>query len=320
VLGATHAAAATLDEVHKQALKEGGTLNFYGTLAQVNAVKVLPAFEARFPGIKVNHIDATGDKLVARSVAEARAGRTLGDVFQAGLEEMGQMHEQKLLLEKIPPEAAAYPVNLKGVYWVAADLRFMVAGWNTNLTKKEEEPKSFDDFAHPRWKNRLIAEPRDVEFLVVLAKHRFKSDERAIELLRKIAANNVEFHKGHSELAELLVAGQAAVCVTCYGHHFPPRIRKGAPVNFMRTEALAAVIAVSVLKNAPHPNTAWLWARWMTSEEGQKAMAISGRTPAHPRVEAIDDVKSAKIYPLNVDDYPDFGRYGKIWREIFKLR
>ena len=72
--------AQSLDEVHKAALKEGGTLNFYGTLAQINAEKILPIFEKRFPGIKVNHIDATSDKLVARAVSEARrqdAGRRL---------------------------------------------------------------------------------------------------------------------------------------------------------------------------------------------------------------------------------------------------
>jgi len=44
------AAAQSLDEIHKQALKEGGTLNFYGTLAQINAEKILPVFEKRFRG------------------------------------------------------------------------------------------------------------------------------------------------------------------------------------------------------------------------------------------------------------------------------
>ena len=42
--------AQSLDELHKNALKEGGTLNFYGTLAQINAEKILPVFEKRFPG------------------------------------------------------------------------------------------------------------------------------------------------------------------------------------------------------------------------------------------------------------------------------
>jgi len=76
------ASGQSLDELHKLALKEGGTLNFYGTLAQINAEKILPVFEKRFPGIKVNHVDATADKLAARAITEARGGRVLADVFQ----------------------------------------------------------------------------------------------------------------------------------------------------------------------------------------------------------------------------------------------
>src|SRR3989449_10391316 len=94
----------SLDELHKLALKEGGTLNFYATLAQINAEKILPVFEKRFPGIKVNHVDATSDKLVARAVTEARGGKTLGDVLQVPLENVSQAHDQKLLLETTLPE------------------------------------------------------------------------------------------------------------------------------------------------------------------------------------------------------------------------
>ena len=52
------AGAQTLDELHKLALKEGGVVNFYATLAQINAEKILPVFEQRVPGMKVNHVDA----------------------------------------------------------------------------------------------------------------------------------------------------------------------------------------------------------------------------------------------------------------------
>ncbi len=312
--------AQTMDDIHKEALKEGGGLSFYATLAEINAQKLIPVFEKRFPGIKVNHIDLTGDRLVARAVTEARGGKTLGDVFQTNLEYVGQMYEQKILLEKLSPEAGAYPDNLKGSYWVAVDLQFIIAAWNTNLVKKEEEPKQFEDFADPRWKSRLIAEPRDLELLMGLAKYKYKSDEKAIALLKKIAANNVEFHKGHSDLAELLVAGQGAVCITCYAHHYPPRIKKRAPVNFMLTEGIGNITATAVFKNAPHPNTAWLWHRWITSEEGQKAMAMSGRTPSHPKVEPTEKMRPERIYALSVADYKEFPKYGKIWREIFQLR
>jgi iron(III) transport system substrate-binding protein len=312
--------AQSLDDLHKLAVKEGGTLNFYATLAQINAEKIIPVFEKRFPGMKVNHVDATSDKLVARAVTEARGGKTLGDVLQVPLENVSQAHDQKLLLEVTLPESAEYPQGMKGSFWLASDLQFIIAAWNTGLVKKEEEPKQYEDFADPRWKNRLIAEPRDLEMLMGFAKYKYKSDEKAIDLWRKIAANNVEFHSGHSQLAELLVAGQAAVCLTCYSHHYPSRIKKGAPVNYMLSEGVASINGTAIFKNAPHPNSALLYARWVASQEGQKAMAQGGRTPAHPKVEPVDKTRTEKIYPISVADIKEFPKYEKIWKEIFKLR
>jgi iron(III) transport system substrate-binding protein len=314
------AAGQSLDEIHKQALKEGGTLNFYGTLAQINAAKILPEFEKRFPGIKVNHVDATADKLAARAITEARGGRVIADIFQMSLENILQVYEQKLVVEKLPPEAEAYPASLKGSFWVAADLVIITAAWNTNLVKKGDEPKQFDDFADPKWKGKIIGEPRDLEILLGLARHKFKNDEKAIDILKKIAANNVEFHKGHSELAEFLVAGQAAACFTCYAHHYPPRIKKGAPLGYMLSEGIATINATALAKDAPHPNTAWLFSRWSASEEGMKVYAQGGRNPPHPKVEPVEKIRPEKIYPIGTDEIKDWKRYEKIWKEIFKLR
>jgi iron(III) transport system substrate-binding protein len=320
LLFASPAASQNLDDIYKQALKEGGTLNFYGTLAQINAAKILPVFEKRFPGIKINHVDATADKLAARAITEARGGRVLADIFQMSLENILQLQEQKLLIEKLPPEAAAYPDNLKGPFWLAADLIFITAAWNKNLVKPEDEPKQFDDFADPKWKGKLIGEPRDVEVLMGLARHKYKNDEKAIALLRKIAANNVEFHKGHSELAEFLVAGQAAACFTCYAHHYPPRIKKGAPLGYMLTEGVATINATALAKDSPHPNTAWLFARWSASEEGMKVYAMGGRTPPHPKVQPVEKIRPEKIYPIGTDEIKEWRKYEKTWKEIFKLR
>ena len=309
----------TVNEVYKRALKEAGTLNYYSTLAQINAEKILPQFEKRFPGIKVNHIDATADKLAARAIAEARGGRVIADVFQFTLENIIQLQDQNLVLAKLPPEAAAYPNNLKGEQWLASDLQFIIAAWNTNLVKKDEEPRSFDDFADPKWKGRLIAEPRDAELLVALTE-KHKSQEKAVAIVKKMAENDIEFHQGHSELAELLVAGQAGACVTCYANHYPGRIKKGAPVNYLLSEGIATIVATAVAKGAPHPNTAWLWARWVASEEGQKAYASGGRAPAHPKVEPIEKVRPKVIYPVGAEDLKQFKKYEKLWKEIFRLR
>jgi len=315
----TLAQGETIDELYKKALKEEGVLNCYCSLAQINAAKIYPMFEKRFPGIKINHVDATSDKLSARVITEARGGRVLADVVEFGLEDINKIHEQKLLLEKAPPEAAGYPENLKGSFWVANNLIFFVGAWNTDKVKKEEEPKSLDDFGDPRWKGRLIAEPRDYEILIALT-HKHKSLEKARGVLARIAANNVEFHKGHSQLAEFLVAGQAAACFTCYSHHYPERKRKGAPVDYMLTEGAAGIIAVAVLKDAPHPNTAWLFNRWAASEEGQAVYSKGGRTPAHPKVEPTEKIRPKNIYAVGVEDLKQYAKFEKIWKEVFKLR
>ena len=200
-------------------------------------------------------------------------------------------------------------------------MQFFIAGWNTGLVKKGEEPGKFEDFADPRWKGKIIAEPRDFQLLIGLAKRKYKSDEKAVELLKKIAANGVEFHKGHSQLVELLVAGQAPVCLTCYSHHFPPRMKKGAPIQPLLSEGVGEVGgSVAILKGAPHPQAALLWARWAVSEEGQRAYAQAGETPAHPNVEPMEKTRPATIYMLAADEVKEFPKYEKLWKAVFQLR
>jgi iron(III) transport system substrate-binding protein len=316
------AAALTLplDELYEKAKAEGGSLAFYGALAQINAEVILPAFERRFPGIKVEHTDATCDALAARIVAEARGGRTLADTYECPADYIQQLNQQGVFFQRVPPEADAYPEGLKGQYWIAPDVIFIIASWNTNLVKPDEAPRQFEDFADPKWKNRLIAEPRDAELLMALALRKYQNDDQAVELIKRIAANDVEFHKGHSDLAELLAAGQAAACLTCYSHHYPPRIRRGAPLDYMMSEGIGLIVGNAVLKDAPHPYSAMLWQRWAASEEGQQAYAEGGRTPALPSVAPRERNRPEKIYPITPDDLAAMNRLDRTWKEVFQLR
>ena len=288
-------AGESIDQLYEKAKKDG-KLTLYAPLSARSMEVILPGFMKRFPGVTVNHIDSTPNQLLARVLAEARGGRVLADVFGGSLPYMAQISEQKLIAPLTVPEAAVYPANMKSDFWVATDTQFYIAGWNTNLVKKGDEPKSFEDLGSPKWKSNLIGEDRDYQMLVAFAKRKYNNDEKAIELFKKIAANQVEFHRGHSDLIELLVGGQSAVCFTCYSHHFPPRVKKGAPIQ------------------------ALLWARWAISEEGQRVWAQAGETPAHPHVEPLEKVRPTATYMLTIDDIKEFPKYEKIWKEIFQIR
>jgi iron(III) transport system substrate-binding protein len=310
----------SIDELYRKALTEGGTLAYYGTLAQINAEKILPAFEARFPGIKIDHIDATGERLAARIIAEARGGKVLADVYEANLSAALQLHQQGLLLQALPPEAEAFPADMKGSFFLAMGLTSLIVAWNTNQVAPADAPRQLDDVADPKWRGKLIGEPADTEYLIGLVRKYGGNEERAVETLRRIAANNPEFHRGHSELAELLLAGQAAVCFTCYSHHYPSRMRRGAPVDYLIDEGVAQITATSVLKEAPHPYTAMLWQRFMHTEEGQQMYSEGGRTPAHPNVQPSERIKPDRIYGITEPDLNQLAKYERQWKEIFQLR
>ena len=313
-------AAESLDQLYEKA-KQEGKITLYAPLSPHAMEVIPPAFMKRFPGVTVNHIDGTSDKLIARVVTELRGGRVIADAMSGALTYLPEMIEQKFLAPLNIPEAAAYPPQMKGEQWIATDTQYYIIGWNTNLVKKGEEPKGFEDLANPKWKENIMGEPRDFQLFVALAKRKYGSDEKAIALFKKIAANQVEFHRGHSQLTEFLLAGQRAVCFTCYSHHFPPRIKKGAPIQAQLAEGVGEVGgSVSVLKGAPHPNAALLWARWAVSEEGQRVYAQAGETPANPKVEPLAKVRPTNAYMLSVDDVKEFPKYEKLWKEIFQIR
>lgn len=326
--GNAHAGAAgvpakveSLEELHEKAKKEGGKLNLYASLSGNSVDVILPAFQKRFPGVTVDHTDATGDKLIARIVAEGRGGRVIADAFGGGMSYIAQMAEQKLLAPLAIPEAAAYPSHFKTEFWLATDTQYFIIGWNTNMVKKGEEPRGFEDLAAAKWKGALMGESRDFQLLLGLAKVKYKSDDKAVDLMKRVALNQVEFHRGHSQLIEFLVAGQRPVCFTCYAHQFPPRVKKGAPIQPLLAEGVGEIGgSVGILTGAPHPNTAKLWARWVASEQGQRVYAQAGETPAHPNVEPVEKVRPATAYMLTLEDTKEFPKYEKIWKEIFQIR
>jgi ABC-type Fe3+ transport system substrate-binding protein len=88
----------------------------------------------------------------------------------------------------------------------------------------------------------------------------------------------------------------------------------------MLSEGVATINATALAKDAPHPNTAWLFSRWSASEEGMKVYAEGGRSPPHPKVEPKEKIRPAKIYPIGTDEIKDWRKYEKIWKSIFQLR
>ena len=80
--------------------------------------------------------------LLGRSPKRA-AARLSADVLQVPLENVSQAHDQRLLLDTTLPESSDYLAGMKGTFWVASDLQYFIAAWNTNLwSRKKKSPSS----------------------------------------------------------------------------------------------------------------------------------------------------------------------------------
>jgi hypothetical protein len=109
-----------------------------------------------------------------------------------------------------------------------------------------------------------------------------------------------------------LVAGQAAACLTCYAHHYPIRKRKGARVDYMLTEGTDDIDATAILKNAPHPNTAWLFARWGGQRRRTEGLCPRRQVADPPKSRAGGKNATARVYPVGENDIKDFPKYEKL--------
>src|SRR5262245_46051153 len=113
--------------------------------------------------------------------------------------------------------------------WVASRLNIFSAAYNTNLVKKDELPKTYEDLKNPRWKGRLAIEADDGDwFATVVTK---MGRDKGIELFRDIVrANGVSVRKGHTLLSKLVVAGEVRIGLTVCRYKPEQQKREGAPV------------------------------------------------------------------------------------------
>jgi iron(III) transport system substrate-binding protein len=86
---------------------------------------------------------------------------------------------------------------------------------------------------------------------------------------------------GHTQLAELLAAGEFAVAATGFNHSMDDQTDAGAPVRWRPAVEPVVVKAagVGVLRGAPHPAAAALFYEWILTE-GQRLLEEDHRIPS----------------------------------------
>ena len=189
--------------------------------------------------------------------------------------------------------------------WVGITLDIYVAAYNTNVVKKEELPKSYQDLQDPRWKGRLGIEANNHAWFGTLLDE--LGEEQGTKIFSNIVATNgISARKGHSLLTVLVASGEVPLALTVYSWIPEQFKKKNAPIESL---AIAPVIAqastIAMLKRAPNPASALLFYDFMLSE-GQPLLAQASYVPTSKKLTSPLVNQSLKfIDPVRALDMQD---------------
>ena len=275
------------EQILIEGARKEGVLTLYTSIAQKDLPPLITAFEKKY-GIKVQVWRAGSDKVLQRTLTETSGKRFEVDAVHIGAPELEALHLEKVLQSVSSPAfntliPGAVPAHRE---WVATRLTVFVQAFNTNLIKKEDLPKTWQDLTNPKWQGKLGVEFTDDEWFYSLVQQ--LGEERGIKLFRDIVAiNGVSVRKGHTLLTNLVASGEVPLALTVYNYMAEALKKRSAPIDwFVLQPAITRANGVGIARQAPHPHAALLFYDYMLSVEVQKMLVSMDYIPTHAGVES----------------------------------
>src|SRR6266542_4256214 len=263
---ATLAAVMKLPSAERQsrlvdgAKKENGLVWYSSTTAE-DALALTKKFHEQYPSIQIQHFRSSSEKLLERILAESRANAFKADIVSLPELELSIMIKRKLLVRYEGVENTFYPPEAKDPrgYWTGLYTSAWVPAHNTKMVPKDAAPKSYKDLLNPKWKGAIGMDNEPYNWYVITLRYLERRDgkEAALDYMKKLAAQQIQWRKGHSLIGQLMAAGE-----------FP----------------IAAELQVHTVERAKHRVRRWSGRSWMVSSRSQKLPPVSpARAPMYTR-------------------------------------
>ncbi len=193
--------------------------------------------------------------------------------------------------------------------WIGVSGRARVVDYNTNLVKVSELPKDVWELTQPKWRGKVAWAPTNGSFQSFVTGMRIiEGDERTLEWLKAMKANDVKKYGNNTSIVKAL--GRGEIHVGLVNHYYLPRFTKDDP-NFPVAHhftngdagAMVNVAGFAILKSTDQPEDAQAFIKYMVSPAAQKYFA--SQTNEYPLAKGVEADKSLvpldKLNPPNID-------------------
>jgi iron(III) transport system substrate-binding protein len=268
-----------------EAANKEGTFTLYTAFRPQDLPLILAPFEAKY-GIKVKAWRSGSNNVTQRVVREAAGKKPEVDVIMMPASEMEALYREKLLqpvhsplTKDLIPSAVSTHKN-----WSTVFMNVTVHSYNTQLIKKEDLPKTYNDLLDPKWKGKLGVESKAEEWYSKVVS--VMGEEKGTKYFRELVTKNgMSARLGASLLHNLVIAGEVPLAMTVYIDLPEKDKRAGKPVDWFAMDPVVAQgFNMSIAQKAQHPHAALLFYDYMLSPETQKLLASLHYYPASTKV------------------------------------
>jgi iron(III) transport system substrate-binding protein len=309
VLAQAPPAATVTPELIKAAQKEGRVV-WYTSLDLPAAQAVAKLFTSKYPGV-IPRVERTGAERVFQRIGQEYASKIHAvDVVQSSDGAHFIVWKRDGILAPYVPEDVAkhWPADLKDADGQFAMFRAWLCclGYNTDMVKAEEAPKSFADLLDPKWVNKLVkAHPGFSGTIMTATFAVTQAPGLGWEYLEKLAKQKVMQVQSAADPPKKLALGERAVMADGNEYNMFQEKEAGRPVEIIYPiEGTPLIVGHNgLLKAAPNPNAARLFQSFCYTAECQQLMIdVGGLRSVHPQTkEKVGRMPFASIKKLKDD-------------------
>src|SRR3984957_11941125 len=275
-LKAAAPATAVTPELIEAARKEG-KISYYAAIELNVAERLGKMFEAKYPGISVRVERSGAERIFQRIAQENDSGIHAVDV--ANSTDVSHYLEWKKTGRFVPflPEDVVkyFPADQfdpAGLY--ATSCAWLeVIGYNTNLVKAEDAPKSYADLLDPKWLGKLVKGHPSYSGAILTTTFVLSRD-LGWPYLEKLAQQKVMQVQSAGDPPRKIALGERAVMADGNDYNLVLFKDQGKPVEVVYPAEGSPLIIVpsGVFKDAPNPNAARLFQSFFFGREAQQML------------------------------------------------
>ena len=300
--------------------KAKGEVSFYSSLQAQQIDPFIRVFQKRYPFVRVNPYRVSGNRQVIKIQTEMNAGNHLFDVTNGSAEQASALKKIGAIDPYQSPQRDFYnaPNKDKEGFFTSLYVIPIVLGYNTNLVKRQDVPKTYEDLLQPKWKSNMFLDDEAYEWFAVLLKHFGR--EKGLQYMRNLAKQDLRLVRGRTAQSQLIAAGERHLAIALSGHTVLDLKARGAPLDQVIIDPyFAQANKLMLARNAPHPHAAALFTDWSLSEEGQSMITTFGRVVARKGVkQRFPELVEKESFLVDVDFIgPILDQSGKEFSQIF---